>query len=79
MFLFGWGLEFLGWCIGWCILGIISSIFNLKKLIVVILWLLFFRLNLEYRWIDGNSLKGVIHLMSLPIIFIIFGYNYKED
>lgn len=73
------GLEFLGWCFGWMILGIIRCLLSPKKLLIIALWMLFFRLNLEYNWINENSLYGVIHLFSLPIILIYFGREYKRD
>jgi hypothetical protein len=78
MFIFGWGMELLGWVFGWMFLGIIRTILSIKKLLVVSLWILSFRLNLEYKWIDDNSLKGVIYLFSFPALLIYFGREYKR-
>lgn len=84
MFLFGWGLEILGWSFGYMLLGIINSLFSFKKLVLIGIWCLCFRLNLEFEWFTHSKdfLKGTIFLFSLPIFFIIVGYGTtikKED
>lgn len=75
MFLFGWGLEFLGWCIGWFILGIIHAIISIRKLIIIALWCLMFRLNLQYELFTDDNFCGLIFLISLPLLIIFWGYK----